>query len=274
MQGGHLDIPVLTVDGEQVEHRHDAVASEEPLAIRVVTVDGRRHDVAVTMRTPGADHELAIGFLVGEGVIGRGDEVETVRTADNQVDVVLTDEVSFDADALRRNVYATSSCGVCGRASLDHLHSLSASSPHGESTLTPDMLRRLPTTLRTTQDVFGATGGLHAAALFTAEGTLRTAREDVGRHNAADKVIGRAYLDQALPADDMILLLSGRASWELMQKALLAGIPTVAAVGAPSSLAVALARRFGQTLIGFLRGRRFNVYSGAERLDLTARIQS
>ncbi|SFN89048.1 FdhD protein [Saccharopolyspora antimicrobica] len=235
------------------------------------------HPLTITMRTPGHDFDLAAGFLVGEGVIRSAEDVVGIRycagaTADggntyNVVDVALAPGVALPGASLERNFYTTSSCGLCGKASLDAVRTkttwpLDESSPSiGLGTLTT-----LPDRLRKAQRVFDSTGGLHAAGLFTADGDLSCVREDVGRHNAVDKVIGDALRSGRLPLRDSVLMVSGRASFELVQKAAMAGIPVLAAVSAPSSLAVDLAADTGLTLIGFLRGNSMNIYTGADRI--------
>jgi FdhD protein len=250
----------------------DTLAAEEPLEIRVA---GR--PLTVTMRTPGNDFDLARGFLVSEGVVTADWDIAAIRycagaTADdgntyNVVDVRLADGVSLPDVSVERNFYTTSSCGLCGKASLEAVRTISrwrvARDP---LRLNTETIAALPEKLRAAQRVFDRTGGLHAAALFDAAGELWCVREDVGRHNAVDKVIGWALDQGRLPLSGMTLMVSGRASFELVQKAVMAGIPALAAVSAPSSLAVDLAREMGLTLIGFLRGTSMNVYSGVERI--------
>ncbi len=292
--------PVLTLStqGERCRYDYDALAGEEPLELRV---GGR--SLAVTMRTPGHDVELAHGFLLTEGVITTRSDVRTAhfctptRSPDhcdmspyrgpgrpldsdkspyrgpsggyNVLDVELARGVAAPAVGVERNFYTTSSCGVCGKASLDAVRVRTRFPPADDPvTVTPATLATLPTALRAAQRVFEATGGLHAAGLFTASGDLLVAREDVGRHNAVDKVLGWALLAERIPATGGILMVSGRASFELVQKAVMAGIPVLAAVSAPSSLAVELALDAGVTLIGFLRGHTMNVYAGQHRLRL------
>ncbi|MBL1066953.1 formate dehydrogenase accessory sulfurtransferase FdhD [Streptomyces sp. 7-21] len=262
-------------DGARSE-RADTLAGEEPLEIRV---NGRR--LAVTMRTPGDDFALATGFLVSEGVVAAPGEVARVTyctgtgpagaAAYNVVDVRLAPGAEPSGEfweGLERRVYTTSSCGLCGKASLDAVRT-TARWPlplAGGPRLDTGVLAQLPDRLRAAQRVFDRTGGLHAAALCTASGQLLDVREDVGRHNAVDKVVGRALERGDLPLSDRVLLVSGRASFELAQKAVMAGVPVLAAVSAPSSLAVDLAEEAGLTLIGFLRGASMNVYAGAWRL--------
>lgn len=260
-----------------LHRRRDAVAVEEPLEIRigVPASDGAwvAVPVSVTMRTPGDDFELAAGFLHGEGVLTRrADLVEiTYCTAPpqeyNVVEVRLRDPAAVDLERLRRNVYTTSSCGVCGKASLEAVE-LQGCRPVARGTLglTPETVGALPDRLRAGQAAFERTGGLHAAGLFDGAGDVVVVREDVGRHNAVDKVLGRTFLDGGLPLAEAALVVSGRASFEILQKAVAAGVPVVVAVGAPSSLAVDLARRFHVTLVGFARDGGFNVYAGRERI--------
>jgi len=250
------------------------VAVEEPLEIRLAVPEGGEHPVAVTMRTPGDDFDLAAGFLFGEGLITGPRDVTDLRYCTNvdpqEYNVVtahLRPGAPFDPASLTRNFYTTSSCGVCGKASLEAVEIRGcAPLPDGDLRLDPGVVRVLPDRLREGQAVFDRTGGLHAAGLFGADGTLETLREDVGRHNAVDKVTGHAMLEGRLPLADRILVVSGRASFEILQKALAAGIPAVVAVGAPSSLAVDLARRFNITLIGFTRPEGFNVYAAESRV--------
>ena len=242
----------------------DTVAAEEPLEIRV---GGR--SVAVVMRTPGHDRELAAGFLVTEGILRRREEVldmvycggEAQEPAENVLDVVLAPGVAVDWSRLTRNVFTSSSCGMCSKASI------AAVRGQFPGIAEPLVARRavlaaLPERLRAAQAGFAATGGLHASGLFAADGTLVVVREDVGRHNALDKIVGHAFFAERLPLGGRILLVSGRVSFEIMQKALAAGVPCVAAISAPTSAAVDFARESGQTLVGFLRGERMNVYAG------------
>ncbi len=257
----------------------DAVAVEEPLEIRLsFERAGQRAEqsISITMRTPGEDFELAAGFLHGEGILRDADEIEHIRYCVdrgpeaqhyNVVSVHLRPGVVFDERALARHFYTTSSCGVCGKASLDALRMQACPAlPAGEPRMPASVVGQLDSRLREQQAVFDKTGGLHGAALFSAAGQLISAREDVGRHNAVDKLIGEQFLARKLPLGNMLMMVSGRASFEIMQKALMAGVPIVAAVGAPSSLAVDLARQFGITLLGFVRGENFNIYAGGERI--------
>ncbi len=265
---------IRQLSGSTARDRRDDLATEEPLEIRVSAPDGSRRTVAITMRTPGHDFELAAGFMSGEGLAGAGDIAAIAYCTDddlppearyNTVTVHLRGPVP-DLPALDRHFLTSSACGVCGSASLESLHDRCRPLPRGELRLTAGLLYGLPGALRAAQGGFGKTGGLHAAGLFTASGTLVAAREDVGRHNAVDKLVGWAAMSDRLPLSDHVLMVSGRASYEIMQKALSAGIPAVCAVSAPSSLAVDLAREFGITLVGFLRDERCNVYAGGERV--------
>ncbi|MDJ1132668.1 formate dehydrogenase accessory sulfurtransferase FdhD [Streptomyces iconiensis] len=267
--------PVLRIRDGAVSSRPDTLVAEEPLEIRL---NGK--PLAITMRTPGDDFALAAGFLVSEGVLGTADELANIvycagaqddgANTYNVVDVRLAPGVEVPDITLERNVYTTSSCGLCGKASLDAVRTTARWSPAGSGPggITPETLALLPDRLRAAQRVFDRTGGLHAAGLFSAGGELLDLREDVGRHNAVDKIVGRALQQGLLPLADSILMVSGRASFELAQKAVMAGIPVLAAVSAPSSLAVDLAEESGLTLVGFLRGSSMNIYAGAHRLAL------
>ena len=257
----------------------DSVAVEEPLEIRLgySTPDGRAvRSISITMRTPGNDEELAAGFLFGESIVRAGSDIASIEVCGppapdsgnhNVIRVELNSGVAVDLARLERHFYTTSSCGVCGKTSLDALRVVGVDTIADEQTqLSEQVLVSMPETLRAAQRTFDETGGLHAAGVFDDWGSLVAMMEDVGRHNAVDKVIGRLLLDDQLPATRFSLLVSGRASFELVQKALVARIPIMAAVSAPSSLAVDLAREFNMTLVGFLRGRSFNIYSGDSRL--------
>ena len=271
----------VSARGGELERRRrrDTLAVEEPLEIRIVRAEdaGVRHRVAVTMRTPGADFELAAGFLYGEGVVSDPREVVAVRycvdvEADgpqqyNLVNVHLAPGASFDPALLQRNFYTTSSCGVCGKASIQAVRAADCPPVTARLDVQAETLLALPARLLEAQAVFDRTGGLHAAALFTAGGELLRAREDVGRHNAMDKLVGASFLAGELPLADRVVLVSGRLSFELVQKAARAGVPVLAGVSAPSSLAVELAEEAGMTLVGFLREERFNVYTGEERVS-------
>ena len=247
----------------------DYLVGEEPLEIRL----GAR-PINVTMRTPGHDLELAAGFLFTEGVIRGGDDIARMsqpanRQKHNVVRVNLRAGVNIDAARLQRHFVSTSSCGLCGKTSIDAVRVRGIARPNPGLRFAPDMLCLLPDALRSNQTLFGRTGGPHAAGLFDASGTLIVLREDVGRHNALDKLVGWALVEGRLPLSHHIVMVSGRSSFEILQKSLMAGAPMVCAVSAPSSLAVALAREFGLTLVGFLRGERFNVYTGLERVRVT-----
>ncbi len=254
--------------------RPDTLAAEEPLEIRV-----GGSALSITMRTPGHDFDLAAGFLVSEGVVRSAEDIAGIRycagaTADgsntyNVLDVVLAAGVAPPDPSIERNFYMTSSCGLCGKASLDAVRTVAPWTVAGDDVaLRPEVLAGLPDSLRAAQKVFDRTGGLHAAGLFTPAGELLCLREDVGRHNAVDKVVGWAVQNGRLPLRGSILQVSGRASFELVQKAVMAGLPVLAAVSAPSSLAADLAEDSGMTLVGFSRGSSFNIYTGAERVQL------
>lgn len=269
----------------------DVLAVEEPLEIRLAFTDGNKHvhkAVSITMRTPGHDGELAAGFLFTEGILASPDQVKQIRHCglkirkskgvidrvsalnSNTIRVELADGVSVEIKSLERHFYTSSSCGVCGKSSIEALRSNVENLTDDGLSISPDVVCSLTDKLLGEQTTFAKTGGLHASALFSANGELEIIREDVGRHNALDKVIGAKFLAGEMPLASKILLVSGRASFELVQKALVAGIPVMAAVGAPSSLAVELAREYGMTLIGFLRDGRYNVYSGEQRLAVRA----
>ncbi|GAA4205659.1 formate dehydrogenase accessory sulfurtransferase FdhD [Streptosporangium oxazolinicum] len=258
-----------------VHERRDDLATEEPLEIRVQAGEERR-TVAITMRTPGHDFELAAGFLYGEGLAAPADVASIAYCTDedvppearyNTVTVRLRGGGLPDLPSLDRHFMTSSACGVCGTASLDALRGRCSPLPaQGDLLISPEVLYGLPGRLRSAQGVFGKTGGLHAAGLFTAGGEPLAVREDVGRHNALDKLVGWAMMTGRLPLAGHVLMVSGRTSYEIMQKALTAGLPVVCAVSAPSSLAVDLAREFGMTLVGFLREERFNLYAGAHRV--------
>ena len=267
---------VSVAGGEaEVRARADVLATEEPLEIRVAhagEADGEAQPVSVTMRTPGADFELAAGFLFSEALIGGADAVQAIRycTAGEQnyngVTVSLAPGVRIDAEALRRNFYTTSSCGMCGKASIEAVMGPACARVESGLVVAPETILALPERLRAAQAVFERTGGLHAAGLFGAEGDLIRLREDVGRHNAMDKLIGASLLAGELPWRERIVLVSGRLSFELVQKAARAGAAVLAGVSAPSSLAVELAEAAGVTLCGFVRGEKFNVYAGGARI--------
>lgn len=263
----------IIVDGRS-EELPDPVAIEEPLALRLASSEGADTPLAVTMRTPGHDRELAAGFLYGEGWIETARDLVSIDDAavcgvDNVVRIALAPGLEARARAEARSFVATAACGVCGKTAIESIFvkGLPLIEP-GRPRLARTVLEALPARMRAAQRGFARTGGLHAAALFDADGTLAVLHEDVGRHNAVDKVIGERLLAGALPPRDAVLVLSGRAGFEIVQKAARAGIPIVAAVGAPSSLALRMAERSGMTLIGFLRPGRFNLYTGAGRIAL------
>lgn len=275
---GFSRLPVRKVTSDTLVDTTDALAVEEPLEIRVGFLDGdvrRNRAVSITMRTPGDDFELAAGFLFTEGIVSSPDQITEIKHCGpkdtegetNTVRLDLADGVAIDLKSLERHFYTTSSCGVCGKSSIEALYT-------GAKQLEPNGLRiggalinSLPDILRQNQDVFDRTGGLHASALFDPEGGLIAIREDVGRHNALDKVIGARLLKGETSLSDSVLMVSGRASFELVQKALMASIPVMLAVGPPSTLAVELANEFGMTLVGFVRDGGYNVYAGAERVS-------
>jgi FdhD protein len=263
---------VVTIADGVSSTRSDNLVAEEPLEIRL-----HGQALAITMRTPGDDFDLAAGFLVSEGVVSQTEHVQTIRycagatdeglNTYNVLDVVTTEDVAVPGFSLERSFYTTSSCGLCGKASLDAVRTKSLwTVDEDEFVLDPAVVALMPDRLRDAQRLFDRTGGLHAAGLFTVGGELLCIREDVGRHNAVDKLVGWAVRQGRLPLRNTVLLVSGRASFELVQKAVMAGIPALAAVSAPSSLAVELAEESGLTLVGFLRGSSMNVYAGAHRI--------
>lgn len=265
------EIQVLRVTGESADRSGDSVAVEEPLEVGLSYQAGGRQTtqtISVTMRTPGDDSELALGYLFSEGIIDDMSHVDAVsESRDNRVDVALASAHAPDLSRLQRHSYMSSSCGVCGKASIEALQIIGATRlPLGTGRVDRSMLQGLPKVLSKNQDVFEQTGGLHAAALYDLEGNLLIVREDVGRHNALDKLIGACLRVGALPRSERVLLLSGRISFELVQKALRAQISIIAAIGAPSSLAIELATEYHITTVGFLRHHRFNVYSASERI--------
>ena len=269
-------IEVCRVEGAIEAPDRDKVAVEEPLEIQIAFERkgiGTIRSVSVTMRTPGNDEELATGFLFGEGLLNRRSEVVRIErnggSSANWVRIHLAADVRVDLKQLERHFYTTSSCGICGKASLKAVQRLMLTGPCANSSLRLPLttVHLLPSRLRRAQQVFADTGGLHAAALFDTGGNLLMVREDVGRHNAVDKLVGAEWLKGGVPLENKILFVSGRASFELVQKAARAGIPIFAAVGAPSSLAIELAQACGLTLLGFVRDNRFNVYSASHRLD-------
>ena len=265
---------VVAVRGSELEIRADVVAGEDPMEIRAAGPGQDPVSVAVTMRTPGHEAELAVGFLRTEGLIA-ADEVVRVtfgdpsRTSQPDDEVTVRLSRAFDASAVaERHFVATASCGICGKASLDKVAVRCDPLPPGEPVVAREVVLSLPDALRTAQHDFAATGGVHAAGLFAPDGRLVAVREDVGRHNALDKLVGSQVLARALPLHDRILMVSGRVSFEIVQKAAVAGIPVICAVSAPTDLAIGAADRFGVTLVGFLRGDGFNVYAHDGRIDL------
>jgi len=270
MTSDTITAPVQTVERGLSYSRSDLLAIEEPLQLCLNGLP-----LSITMRTPGSDLDLATGFLFTEGVIDDVGQILSMRTeptegenSGDRVTIRLRPEVAIDPGRIRRNFYTSSSCGVCGKLAIGAIE-VRPSRPMRQSgpQVRADLIYRLPDLLRRAQDAFDRTGGIHAAALFSPDGTLLGLREDVGRHNAVDKLIGFAIRAGRVPLGDSLILVSGRAGFELVQKSIIAAIPVLAAVGAPSSLAVEVAERFGMTLIGFLRGERFNVYSGNWRIE-------
>jgi FdhD protein len=274
-RGSKTKTRIRVVEDGRMRVRPDTLATEEPMEIRLLA-GGTRQTVAVTMRTPGADFELAAGFLYGEGIISSPDDIKKinycvdsdldVEQRYNIVNVELRGNRDYDLRPLERHFYTTSACGVCGKASLEQLELRGCPViPPGPEVM-PETIYTLPEKLREAQGLFDATGGLHAAALFDEEGELLALREDVGRHNATDKLVGWALLEGRLPLGGHVVMVSGRSSFEILQKCLTAGVPIVCAISAPSSLAVDVARQFDMTLVGFLREGRFNIYAGSDRI--------
>jgi FdhD protein len=275
--GSKTAVNVIRVQrGEQSRRsRRDYVVTEEPLEIRIAT-GGETRQLAVTMRTPGADFELATGFLFGEGLIHSHEDIESIRYCVeaqgeeqlyNVVNVSLRHALPSDLRVVDRHFVVSSSCGLCGKASIDALERRGISKPVGGHQISAEVIADLSSQLRQAQRLFDVTGGLHAVGLFDSRGQLLAMREDVGRHNAMDKLVGWALMQNRIPLTNCIVLVSGRASFELVQKAAAAGVPVFCAISAPSSLAVRMARRFGMTLIGFLRDDQFNLYCGEERIS-------
>ena len=276
-RGSKTKARVRVVEYGRMRVRPDSLATEEPMEIRLLR-GGARQTVAVTMRTPGADFELAAGFLYGEGLVKTPEDIAKIsycvdsdldtEQQYNIVNVELRAGREYDLRPLERHFYTSSACGVCGKASLEQLELRGCPIVPPGPEVSAQTVYSLPGKLREAQGLFDATGGLHAAALFDAKGELLTLREDVGRHNATDKLVGWALLEGRLPLADHVVLVSGRSSFEILQKCLTAGVPIVCAISAPSSLAVDVARQFGITLVGFLRGGKFNVYAGFERVRI------
>lgn len=269
-------VRVLSRDGSSQTEREDALAVEEPLEIRLRGAGSRTEPFVTTMRTPGHDEELTAGLLFAEGVLNeRSDLADLSRPTDPRIDpelkanvliATISPEALTRSESLRRRTVMGSACGVCGKTSIENVLAGDHPPPSQAFRLDPEVMVRLPELLRAGQSVFSQTGGLHGAGLFDASGELDTLREDIGRHNAVDKVVGAAWLASRLPLSDRVLVVSGRAGFEIAQKAAAAGIPVLASVSAPSSLAVELADAAGLTLVGFLRGERFNVYAHASRI--------
>lgn len=270
---------IVKVNGAATEQL-DLLAVEEPLEIRLgygPANDRQQRKISVTMRTPGHDFELVLGFLFTEGIIRGYEEIAGIhycqdlgkqQTKENVVRVELSADATVDLQKLQRNFYTTSSCGVCGKASIEAIEAICPPQIATEYTIAKSVIHQAPATLLQAQLVFKHTGGLHAAGLFDPSGKLLLWREDVGRHNALDKLIGACLIQHQLPLQNSFVLLSGRISFELVQKGLMAGLSMIAAVGAPSSLAVSLARQYDMTLIGFVRNQKFNIYSGSHRVDV------
>jgi FdhD protein len=281
-------LPVQEINAGNLKKTQDLVAVEEPLEIRLIFGPKEKRieqSISVTMRTPGQDGELAAGFLFTEGIIHSQPAILSIEheqrqeqkmvpgqdiAPDNIIRISLDEHIPLDLTRLQRHFYTSSSCGVCGKSSIDALRTVCPSpGPEKDWQIHSELIYSLPELLRHKQEIFEQTGGLHASALFDGKGNLLQVREDIGRHNALDKLIGHALSNDLLPLHKHILLLSGRACFELIQKAAMAGIRLIAAVGPPSSLAVQLAEEYGITLVGFLRDRRFNIYAGAHRISLS-----
>lgn len=276
MKGRQVEnIQVHKISAGKIHEAADKVAVEEPLQIQLEysTATGKMlKNIAVTMRTPGSDEELAAGFLFTEGVIKSNEDISEIKHAhadENLVQVILKENIVPAIADAARNFYTTSSCGICGKASINSINTISQyGAVKNNSLINASVFYALQTALKKQQKIFEDTGGIHASALFDVQGKFMMLREDVGRHNALDKMIGTALLNGELPLNNAILLLSGRASFELVQKAVMAGIMIIASVGAPSSLAVEMANEAGVTLIGFLKEDRFNIYSGKQRMAI------
>ncbi len=266
-----IKIDKLTPAGLNSEE--DLLAIEEPLEIRISYFKNnnrKEYNLSITMRTPGEDSELALGFLFTEGIIDSMDQVLSINSfSENTITIAFTENVIFDIKKLEKHFYTSSSCGICGKTSIEAIRTIKSSTTNNKTLIVNStVIQNLPSALRRKQNIFEQTGGLHASAIFNPEGELILLCEDVGRHNALDKLIGSALKTNILPLEQYILLLSGRASFELIQKATMAGITIVASIGAPSSLAVELANEREMTLIGFLRNKQFNIYCGKERIKL------
>jgi len=264
---------ILKIDNHLAKEVEDDLVVEEPLEITISSLESKpilhKKPISITMRTPSNDKELAVGFLYGEGILKKVAQIKNIRTDENKIDIVLHRETSLDLKKLDRHFYTTSSCGVCGKTSIE---SIETKRPNHfrlkNMTINSEVILSLPDILREKQSLFKSTGGIHAAGIFNNLGELLCVREDVGRHNAMDKVVGNYFIQDQIPLDQSILTLSGRASFELLQKAIMAGIQIVVSIGAPSSLALAIAKPFNVTLIGFVKENRFNIYNGKERIIL------
>lgn len=275
--GSFSEVSVSKIFNENLVNENDLLAVEEPLEIRLgfSKTGGLAHKaISITMRTPGDDFELAVGFLFTEGIVHSAKEIDGIKHCgkvgqigfENTVRVDLKDSVTVDFKKLERHFYTSSSCGVCGKTSIEALQTGAKTIENDDFVIETELVHQLPSKLIEKQKVFEQTGGLHASALFDKNGNLEILREDVGRHNALDKVIGAKFLNNEIRLGERVLLLSGRISFELVQKALMAGIPIIVAVGSPSSLAVKLAEEFNITLAGFVRDNRFNIYTGKHRI--------
>ena len=266
-------VKIKRASSNNLSDAYEELAIEEPLELQLIFGENKNtlpKTISITMRTPGHDEELAVGFLFTEGIIQNKQQIEKtdVSAIENKILITLNDNKSINLQNLERNFYTTSSCGVCGKTSIAAIKTISKyNNTPDEIEINASLFYHLEDEVRKQQKIFESTGGLHASAQFDLNGRFISLREDVGRHNALDKLIGAAFLKEELPLDNHILLLSGRASFELVQKATMAGIKLIAAVGAPSSLAVQLAKESGTTLIGFLRDRQFNIYSGEQRIN-------
>jgi FdhD protein len=283
-----LDYEIYTLRKEKVliynhdifELKEDNVAVEEPLEIKLTDTQDFPINLAVTMRTPGNDLELVAGFLFSEGIIKNVEDIEKFEYKKdvfgienkNSVIIKIKANAEINLDKIKRNILTTSSCGICSSVYIDQIFKRIERLPKGDFKVNKDLILELPNFLNTYQSIFSKTGGVHASALFDKKGNLICIMEDVGRHNAMDKLVGKMLIERKIPLDDCIVLFSGRASFELVQKSILAGIPFIVAIDAPSSLAIELAKIFNVTLIGFLRNKKFNVYSGFHRLEEIDRI--
>ncbi|NNE27271.1 MAG: formate dehydrogenase accessory sulfurtransferase FdhD [Saprospiraceae bacterium] len=264
---------IIRVHADESKHVEDAFAVEEPLQISLsyakVSGNNEQKNISITMRTPGADRDLALGFLFTEGILNSFSEVADTKTGFNELEVVCSENADIDLSKIERHFYTSSSCGVCGKSSIDAIKTVRRiEAGEGDFKIDPAWLKTIGDIQKQSQDIFKDTGGIHAATLFEVNGQIMLSREDVGRHNAMDKLIGHAFQNALLPLDKHVVLLSGRASFELIQKASMAGVKCIAAIGAPSSLAIELAEESDMTLIGFLKPDRFNIYCGEKRISL------